>query len=135
VVYLVDDKPCAVRLRNTTSHEIWPSQIWQLDFCKIIEYQWEGINGFWIWRGKPDVLCAAKWPLNENYVDPDFTKLRTTCNFGSGTALGLGYAVAFQENWDAYMFATGKLNMNLRSQQRLMASFKYIEKLLTGKPY
>jgi hypothetical protein len=131
VVYLVDDKRCVVRVRNTTTQGTWPLQVWQLDFCKITGYQWVSYWNAWVWIGEPGVFfCAAKWSSNENYMDPDFTKLGKSvkCHFPP-------YGSEFQGNWDADLFTFGSLNMNLRSQQRLMASYKYIEYLLTGKPY
>jgi hypothetical protein len=130
VIYLVDDKSCVVRMRNATNHNIW-----QMDFCKLTGYQWDRAGSTWVVRGKPNAFCGSNWLPNENFMDPDFTKTGkpVTCNF-----LGvdpLGEAVAFDGSWDAYMFSTGKLSIPFRSQQRFMASLKYIGQSLTGKPY
>jgi hypothetical protein len=69
-------------------------------------------------------------PSAENYVDPDFMRIgtRVTC---------YGDVAAFQGNWDANMWATGSIDVSRpwRSQERAMASYKYIQTLLTGKPY
>jgi|GEM_PF-4291974 len=123
VIYLVDNKPCTVRMRN-------PERQWvmQWDLCKITNYLWH--QGGWVWEGEPDAFCASRWLPNENYVDPDFKKLgeRVKCN----------QPAAMQGSWDAQYFATGEFRdyrVPWRSQERMMASFKYIVTLLTGKPY
>ena len=131
VVYLVDDKRCVARMRNTTSHEIW-----QMNFCKITGYQWNRVVSNWAVMGK-DAFCRSTWLPNENFMDPDFTKTGkpVTCNF-LGVWLGPGdYTIAFQGGWDAYMFSSGKLSIPSRSQERLMASLKYIQQFPRGKPY
>jgi hypothetical protein len=122
VVYLVDGNRCVARLRLMTTHAIW-----QLDFCKITEYRWER-QGFWEWYGDPGVFCQAKWLPDENYIEPDFTRIGTVKCKGN---------TAFQGNWDAELFVTGKFDLTRgwRSQDRVMAAYKYIVTLLTGKPY
>jgi hypothetical protein len=143
VAYLVDGKPCVVRLRNTTSH-----QIWQLDFCKITSYEWSVL--IWRWNGKPDAFCVSTWgdsniwegKPDENFTDPDFTKTGRPVECGLfGTNNVPGGTIAFDGNWDADWFTTGYENRyeRMRSQQRVMASFKHIRTLLTPpeqrKPY
>jgi hypothetical protein len=129
VIYLVNDKSCVVRMRNVTSHEIW-----QMNFCMLTGYLWGGDTLNVI--GKPDAFCGSTWLPNENFMDSDFTKTGkpVTCNF-LGVQPDGAYATAFQGGWDAYMLTNRKFSIPFRSQQRLMASLKYINKFLTGKPY
>jgi hypothetical protein len=129
VVYLIDDKRCVVRMRNEATHEIW-----QMNFCKLTWVQWA--SGTWTFRGQPDTFCGSAWDGSENFMDPDLSKTGkpVKCNF-LGIAPLPDDTVAFDGAWDAYMFSTRKLSTPFRSQERLMASFKYIRQLQTGKPY
>src|SRR6266540_7572766 len=77
VAYLVDGKPCVVRLRNTKNNTVW-----QMDFCKIAGYRWNsppaGFNlpSGYIWLGKDDTFCVSwNWDEKKNYTDPDFAKI------------------------------------------------------------
>jgi hypothetical protein len=136
VVYLVDDKRCIVRIRNTDPNQgNWRPQIWQINFCKFTEYQWVGRR--WVWLSEPGAWCVARSPSNENYMDPDFTKLGANLGpRGCDFHIWGSQPVGFFGEWDAHMFSTGKETLPpYRSQERLMASFKYIWQSLTGKPY
>jgi hypothetical protein len=137
VAHLVDENPCAVRLRNTRNNTVW-----QMDFCKITEYRWvPGDSAYYtgyIWIGREDAFCVSwKWGKRENYTDPDFTKISTKCglyNTGWGKA-------AFDHRIDIGVFVDKDSRPRYwnrpRSQERMVASFKYIVTLLTGKskPY
>jgi hypothetical protein len=134
VAYLVDDKPCAVRIRTTTQ----PYTIWQMDFCKITYYQWS--SGTWIFVGEPNAFCKGRWNRNEDYsgaieriASPMFG--RAMCGVGDGATGQL----AFIGITDISDFIELGYKSHSRSQPRLMQSFKYIEMLLTPaeqrKPY
>jgi len=103
-----------------------------MNFCKLTGYRCNADTCYAL--GK-DALCGSTWLPNENFMDLDFTKTGkpVTCNF-YGVAPD-GYTIAFRGAWDAYMFTTRKFSIPYRSQQRLIASLKYIDKLVTGKPY
>jgi hypothetical protein len=134
VVWLVDDKRCIVRIRNTTGPENWQPAIWQINFCKFTGYQW--IDRRWVWLSEPRAWCVANSPSNENYMDPDFTKLGANLGpLGCDFHIWGSQPVGFFGEWDAHMFSTGNETLPYRSQERLMASFKYIRQSLTGKPY
>jgi hypothetical protein len=135
-VNLVDGHPCAVSVRNTSNQKIW-----QFDFCKMTGYQWDNTPQIWVWLGEPNVLCYGKLLPNANYFEDLTNKIATNikCDLGVGS---WGQPVAFQSNWDARMFTTGKIGRDSageRSASRLMQSFKYIVMLLTPekqrKPY
>jgi hypothetical protein len=142
VAYLVDDNPCAVRLRNTRNNTVW-----QMDFCKLTEYRWmnadpalygAAYNTGYRWIGKRDAFCVSwKWDKRENYTDPDFAKITTDCGLYN-TAWG---RVAVDHHIDIGFFvdkySMPRYRNPSRSQERMVASFKYIVTLLTGKskPY
>jgi hypothetical protein len=65
--YLVDGKPCAVRIRNRL-------RIWEMDFCKIVSYHFSVHVGAWDFRddsgGDPDkcAFVVADRVVHENYM-------------------------------------------------------------------
>jgi hypothetical protein len=131
VAYLVDD-PCIVRLRNTNNDSIW-----QMDFCKITEWRWaSGLQAGYVWIGKSNAFCVSwKWNKPENYTDPDFWKIMSTCH---SYQLGWGSVVVDHTiNIGVFVDKGNRPRNRPRSQERMVASFKYIVTLLTGKskPY
>lgn len=119
VAYLVDGKPCAVRLRNTETNNIW-----EMDFCKITSFERStpvpGVVSY-SWEGK-GVLCISRHrQQKENYIDPDFAKISSECRNNVYGGIDIGFFVGSE--------------FRGRSVDRMIASFKYIQSLLTGKPY
>ena len=125
VAYLVNAKPCAVRLRNTENNNVW-----EMDFCKLTYFgrSRPGIRGdpstsYYYWEGEGGVLCISRqWQVKENYIDTDFAKISSSCTNEVNDGIDIRH------------FVGGKFR-GYRSKDRMVASFKYIETLLTGKPY
>ena len=136
VIYLVNGNPCAVRLRTTTM----PYTIWQMDFCKITYVQRRNTYGgpAYYWNGYKTALCTHKgWDKNENYTGaideqecmPEQNKM-PRYEGEKGPNIYLIYTSV--NNIDTLF---GDRPSQIRSAERMMASFKYIQTLLTGKPY
>jgi len=137
VIYLYEGNPCAVRLQATSS----PYVVWQLDFCKITYMHTQSQMGHLqvYWYGAEDGSCiyrGSNIKKDENYqghIGLD----NSSCHFGIGKG-GYGWMM-WNEGIDIEKLV-GKGNSNqfyypYRSVSRMIASFKYIETLLTGKPY
>jgi hypothetical protein len=137
VAYLVDSNPCAIRLRTTTL----PYTVWQMDFCKITNYEQShdmgpGIRHYRIlWRGYKTAFCTYRgWDKNANYTGP-IGEPDSTCSI-----LGEDYAPHLPQNWYVAwssdldvlsLIEDGKARGGQRSVDRMIASFKYIVRLLT----
>lgn len=126
VAYLVSSNPCAVRIRTTTK----PYFVWQIDFCKITHYQatrFVPINPAPIyWFGERTGFCTYRdWDMNLNYDGP-INMENATCAKESGiiwTSLN---------DVDTLLHGGGN---SRRSIERMVAAFRYIVALLSGKPY
>jgi hypothetical protein len=155
VAYLVEDNPsCQVRLRTT----IQPYTVWQMDFCKLVRYEWRG--NAWAFIGKPGAFCRGALAKDEDYMDtiwklddPNNVVVKSPINMSSPLSCDLGtapdfekdktgpysLAVAFQGTLDMSKFIELNKVYGLRSQSRLLESMKYIDTLLTPperrKPY
>jgi hypothetical protein len=134
VAYLVGDNACAVRIRHTET----PYWLLQMDFCKMTHFQ--KMYGAVRWFGYKSAMCFYYgWDKNQNYfgvIDGQNSK----CSLYESKSDSLG-------NW--YTAWTSGIEVNnllptpgqnqkyktQRSEERMIASFKYIVTLLTGKPY
>jgi hypothetical protein len=128
VAYLVDR--CKVRLRATKV----PYTIWQMDFCKFTGYQQTSDPGGWniVWWGRKDTLCIYKsWDKNMNYDGP-IDDENSTCNPLGGN--GPDHYVAWNSEFGVDTFFGGQAGRR-SSLDRMMSAYKYIQSLLTGKPY
>ena len=129
VAYLTGN--CAVRIRNTKA----PNWVYQWDFCKFTGYQRSSSPGGWsiIWRGRKDTLCIYKdWGKNVNYDGP-IDDENSTCNpLGGGGPDPYSY-IAWNSDFgvDIFFGQAGRRS----SVDRQMGAYKYIESLLTGRPY
>ena len=128
VAYLAGN--CAVRIRMTTA----PSWVYQMDFCKFTGYQRSSRPGGWtiVWLGRKDTLCICKsWDKNANYDGP-INDENSTCNpLGGGDPDGRYTAWNSEFGLDIFFGQAGRRS----SVDRMMGAYKYIELLLTGKPY
>jgi hypothetical protein len=146
VAYLVDDNPCAVRLRTT----IKSYTIWQMDFCKLTGYEWRTAAPLTLTViGKPDAFCKGEWK-DEDYMGAmEDIAVPMYLNRPSGPC-GIGVVYNPETNrQDAVLAFLGTMDMSTyikldkvygqRSQERLLQSMKYIQTLLTSperrKPY
>lgn len=136
VIYLMEDVPCVVRIRNTRTNILW-----QMNFCKITRWTWEG-PGAWAgyrWIGAGAFCVSRKWNRNENYTDPDFAKIATACDLEQHPYYGTS---AYLDRLDIRFYLSGdgwswQWNWG-RSRDRMIASFRYIVWILNGeepKPY
>ena len=140
VVYL-DNDGCAVRVRTTTQ----PYTIWQFDFCKITYWRSQTKFGFYSadWFGEFTGFRLFKgWNKNENYtgyIGPNNSR----CSLD-----GQKQAANEPDNyrvWLSLLDINDLVDVNGKGRKfggyslwrvdRMIASFKYIVTLLTGKPY
>ena len=128
VAYLVDSNPCAVRIRTTTK----PYTVWQMDFCKITHYQRVNYVPIYqlVWVGQKSAFCVYRgWSLNENYIGP-IDEQTSECVRADGAS-----AAIWSSTDDIRNLITIHNSGGFRDVGRMVASFKYIVTLLTGKPY
>jgi hypothetical protein len=137
VVYLNNDR-CVVRLRTTTT----PYTVWQFDFCKIRYWQFETPHHSYVTSfGEYDALCTFRgWDKNKNYtgyIGPDNSR----CSW-SGQKSSIADQYHNYEVWNSLGDVDTLVNLkpgeharSRRPMDRMIASFKYIVTLLTGKPY
>lgn len=140
IVIYSDDAGCAVRVRTTTT----PYTIWQIDFCKIS--RWDAYTRYGhttaTWYGDYTAFCLYReWDKNENYTGTiDATNAR--CGFdGSSETDDRNFRVwvsVYDINDLVNVNGKGRMNgppSSRRPIDRMIASFKYIVTLKTGKPY
>lgn len=141
VIYLPDNN-CAVRLRTTTKGYT----VWQMDFCKLKYWRSETQFGHTTatWIGERSAWCTYwAWDKNENYygdINPLNSKHCSVDPPGS-SANDQGYYQA----WTSLNDINDLVDVNGKGRKfggysqrpvdRMIASFKYIVTLLTGKPY
>jgi hypothetical protein len=152
VAYLVSDNRCAIRIRRRNE----PYWVLQMDFCKI-----NARNGG-LWYGYKTALCVMghdsndkdfmEWNKNENYFGP-IDEQNSKCGYlQTGDANPSNVPLEPIWGWlddintllDSDFLNPGQTvarhdrqirRTTARSQQRMIASYKYIQSLLTGKPY
>jgi hypothetical protein len=133
VAYLMEDNDCAVRIRHTAK----PYWVLQMDFCKITHWQDMGRYGV-RWFGYKSATCFLfdGWDKNENYFG-EINAQNSRCSI---------YEYGRDDTSNTYTAWTDGIGIesllpepgpkgDRRAVDRMIASFKYIVTLLTGKPY
>jgi len=142
IVICIGNSGCAVRLRTTT----WPYTIWQFDFCKITHWRSTTRYGHYsaTWFGGFTAFCIYRgWDRNENYTG-DIGPTNSRCGLdGQKNAVDDEYNT--YRVWHSLADINDLVDVNGKGRKfgdysrrpvdRMIASFKYILTLLTGKPY
>ena len=106
-----------------------------MDFCKFKYYDHANVPYRKInWFGYKSAFCGLVWDKNVNYTGP-INEQNSTCIPDQMATRGLnGWQLVWTSDRNVNNFI-GRDNRELsRSVDRMIASFKYIETLLTGEP-